>query len=109
MGENEKLAEGTLYIIEPDGTETPIGEVGEPLESLELPNFGPEEEADAQKALEYLLTLAMMRDFAEYIAIKYPQVVRLWLHGKTERTRKKNHHRLRRLMRKEVRRYGRVD
>ena len=104
MGENEKLAEGTLYIIEPDGTETPIGEVGEPLA-----NFGPEEEADAQKALEYLLTLAAVRDFAEYIAIKYHQVVRLWQHGKTERIRKKNHHRLRRLMRKEVRRYGRVD
>lgn len=106
MGENEKLAEGTLYIVEPDGTETPLGEVGE---TLELPNFGPEEEADAQKALEYLLTLAAVRDFAEYIAIKYPQVVRLWLQGKTERIRKKNHHRLRRLMRKEVRRHARVE
>ena len=107
MGENEKPAEGTLYIIEPDGTKTPIGKIGDPLGSLEIK---PEEEAKAQEDLDRCLAIAFkqMLDqiLAAVIAQKYYRVVHFIHHGKTERVRKKNHHRLKRAIRKELCKYA---
>lgn len=107
MGENEKPAEGTLYIIEPDGTKTPFCEVGETLEFIETE---PTEEAKAQEDLDRCLAIAFkqMLDqmLAGVIAQKYYRVVHYLRHGKTERVRKKNHHRLKRVIRKELLKYA---
>lgn len=126
MGENVKSGVNKLYKIDPDGTETLLGEVGEPLELAAFEPAGginvgtkPSEatltlegaiswEKASDPDWDKILMAAFARLFTRFIMYKYSRVVHFMRHGKTERVRKKNSRRLDRMITKEINKYARM-